>query len=160
LLYVVLELKKEIKNLKILIVGEGGEKRYLMEIVKKLKIENSVIFTGFRKDILSVIKISNIVVLTSKWEGMPNLILEGMALKKAVISTDIGGSKEIIEDGVNGFLLKYEDKKELGDKITYLYKNPEIRKKMGEEGYKIIKKRFNLFEKIKEYEKIYSSFKI
>jgi len=86
---------------------------------------------------------------------MPNLILEGMALKKAVISTDIGGSKEIIEDGVNGFLLKYGDKKELVDKITYLYKNPEIREKMGEEGYKIIKKRFNLFEKIRKYEKIY-----
>jgi len=153
LLYVVLELKKEIKNLKILIVGEGGEKRYLMEIVKKLKI--SVIFTGFRKDIFSLIKISDIVVLTSRWEGMPNLILEGMALKKAVISTDIGGCREIIKDGVNGFLLKYKDKKELIEKILFLYKNPEVRKKMGEEGYKIVKKRFNLFEKIKEYEKIY-----
>ncbi|RLG88384.1 MAG: hypothetical protein DRO16_05140 [Thermoprotei archaeon] len=160
LLSVVPELRKEIKNLKILIVGEGEEKRNLMEIVKKLNIENSVVFTGFRRDILSIIKISDIVVLTSKWEGMPNLILEGMALGKSVISTDIGGSKEIIEDGVNGFLLKYGDKKALVDKIIYLYKNPEVRKKMGEEGYKIVKKRFNLFEKIKEYEKIYSSFKI
>ncbi|OQX87041.1 MAG: hypothetical protein B6D55_04495 [Candidatus Omnitrophica bacterium 4484_70.2] len=160
LLTVVPELKNEIKNLKILIVGEGEEKRNLMEIVKKLKTENSVVFTGFRKDILSIIKISDIVVLTSKWEGMPNLILEGMALGKSVISTDIGGSKEIIENGVNGFLLKYGDKKTLVDKILYLYKNHEVRKKMGEEGYKIVKKRFNLFEKIKEYEKIYSSFKI
>jgi len=160
LLFVVPELKKEIKNLKILIVGEGEEKRYLMEIVKKLKIENSVIFTGFRKDIFSAIKISDIVVLTSKWEGMPNLILEGMALKKAVISTDVGGSKEIIEDGINGFLLKYGDKKGLVEKILFLYKNPEIRKKMGKEGHKIVKGRFNLFEKIKEYEKIYFSFKI
>lgn len=160
LLSVVPEIRKEIKNLKILIVGEGEEKRNLVEIVKKLKIENSVFFTGFRKDIFSIIKISDIVVLTSKWEGMPNLILEGMALKKAVISTDIGGSKEIIEDGVNGLLLKYGDKKAFVDKILYLYKNPEVRKKMGEEGYEIVKKRFNLFEKIKEYEKIYSSFKI
>jgi len=160
LLSVVPELIKEIKNLKVLVVEEGEERSNLMEIVEKLKIDSSVIFTGFRKDIFSVIKISDIVVLTSRWEGMPNLILEGMALKKAVISTDIGGGKEIIKDRVNGFLLKYGDKKALVDKIIHLYKNPEVRKKMGEEGYKIVKKRFNLFEKIKEYEKIYSSFKI
>ena len=104
-----------------------------MEIVKKLKTENPVVFTGFRKDILSIIKISDIVVLTSKWEGMPNLILDRIALGKSVISTDIGGGKEIIEDGVNGFLLKYGDKKALINKIFYLYKNPEVRKKMGEE---------------------------
>jgi len=160
LLSVVPELRKEIKNLKILIAGEGEEKRNLMEVVRKLRIENSVIFIGFRKNIVSIIKISDIVVLTSKWEGMPNLILEGMTLKKAVISTDVGGSKEIIKDGINGFLLKYGDKNALVDKILYLYKNPGIREKMGEEGYEIVKKKFNLFEKIKEYEKIYSSFKI
>ena len=136
LLSVVPELRKEIKNLRILIVGEREEKRNLMEIVKKLKTENPVVFTGFRKDILSIIKISDIVVLTSKWEGMPNLILDRIALGKSVISTDIGGGKEIIEDGVNGFLLKYGDKKALINKIFYLYKNPEVRKKWGKKDTK------------------------
>ena len=157
-LSIVPELKKQITNLKILIAGEGEEKENLLNITKYLKLEDNVIFTGYRRDILSIIKISDLVVLTSKWEGMPNLILEGMALKKAVISTNVGGCKEIIQNNVNGFLIEYGDKKHLIEKILFLYKNSGEREKMGESGYKIVKEKFDLIVKIKEYEKIYSSF--
>ncbi|RKY31600.1 MAG: hypothetical protein DRP67_02330 [Candidatus Omnitrophota bacterium] len=149
------ELKNKINNLKVLIVGEGEEKKNLYNIVEKLKIRDTVVFTGYRKDILSIIKISDIVVLTSKWEGMPNLILEGMGLKKPVISTDVGGCRELISDGENGFLIKYGDKRTFIEKIIFLYENPEVRRKMGENGYKRVREKFDLFKKIKEYEEIY-----
>jgi len=154
-LCVVPELKKAIKNLKVLIVGEGEEKEKLLGLVRELKVWKTVVFTGYRKDILKIIKISNLIVLTSRWEGMPNLILEGMALGKPVISTNIGGSKEIIKNGINGFLIEFGDKKDLIEKILFFYNNPKEIGKMGRNSYKIVEEKYNLKKKIKKHEKIY-----
>ncbi|MCS7180192.1 MAG: glycosyltransferase, partial [bacterium] len=154
-LYIAKEIKEEFKEVKYIIVGEGEEKSKLLKLTEKLGIKNEIIFTGYREDLPDLIKISDIVVLISLWEGMPNLIIEGMLCKKPVICTEIGGGKEIIINGENGFLVNPMNKKDIKGKIMFLLKNKEVCEKMGEKGYKYAKEKFSSEKMVKSYEDLY-----
>lgn len=95
---------KENPNLKVAIVGDGE----LMDNVKmycnKLDLNNNVEFLGFRSNPLKIVHDARCFVMTSRWEGLPMCVLEALALGTPVVSTPVGGIKEIIVDGANGFL--------------------------------------------------------
>ena len=101
------------------------------------------------------------MLLTNKkagGEGIPNAVMEYMALGKPVIATDAGGTKELVVDKVTGFLLKENNPDEIIEKILYLINNPDVAMKMGEEGKKRIVrivKEFNLDKMTKEYVELY-----
>ncbi|MCM8772865.1 MAG: glycosyltransferase [Candidatus Omnitrophica bacterium] len=154
-LYVSKRVKEEFEEVKFLIVGEGPERGKLERLIQNLGLEKDIIFTGFRQDLPKLIKISDIIVLISLWEGMPNLILEGMACKKPVICSEYGGGKEIIDDGINGFLVKPKDIEDISKKILFLLQNPEICKSMGEKNYLLVKKNFSVEKMIENYQNFY-----
>jgi len=154
-LHIAKNVKKEFSEVKFIIVGEGEEKEKLLKLTDKLDLKNDVIFTGYRDDLAELIKISDIVVLISLWEGMPNLIIEGMLCKKPVICTEIGGGREIIKDGETGFLVNPKDINEIINKILILLNNPEICKGFGEKGYNYVKEKFSLEKMVKSYEELY-----
>lgn len=156
-LFAAKKVKDRYERVKFLIIGEGREKDKLLKMTKELNLENDVIFTGYREDLPELIKISEIVVLTSLWEGMPNLILEGMICKKPVICTKFGGAKEIIKDGENGFLVEPKNVEDIAHKILFLLKNGETARDMGEKGYKFVKERFSLEKMVESYEKLYEN---
>ncbi len=136
-------------------VGDGPLRKNFENIVEKLNIKNNVIFTGYRKDILEILSLCNIIVVPSLFEGMPNIVLESMALKKPVIATDIPEMKELIIDGENGLFVPVKNSKEISEKIIYLLKNPEICKVMGEKGYNYVKEKFSIEKMVKSYEELY-----
>ncbi|MCM8805094.1 MAG: glycosyltransferase [Candidatus Omnitrophica bacterium] len=154
-LYVAKKVKERFSYVKFFIVGEGEEEERLKKLAENLNIKDSVIFTGYRNDLPELIKISDIVVLISLWEGMPNLIIEGMICKKPVICTKIGGGKEIIKDGENGFLVDPDDEEVIKEKILFLLKNDEKCKIMGEKGYNFAKKTFSLKNMVENYQNLY-----
>jgi glycosyltransferase involved in cell wall biosynthesis len=146
---------KECMETRFVISGEGSEEDKLLELAKKLGVDKKVIFAGYRRDLPELIKISSIVVLPSLWEGMPNLLLEAMALKKPVIATDIGGSREIVRDAENGFLVPIRDSEKLAEKMVYLLKNNGLCRTMGDRGYGMVKEKFSADSMVKGYEELY-----
>jgi glycosyltransferase involved in cell wall biosynthesis len=136
-------------------IGNGPLRKNFEKIVDNLNIKNNVVFTGYRKDILELLFLCNIIVIPSLFEGMPNIILEAMSLKKAIIATDIPEIKELIIDGFNGLLVPVKNSEKISEKIIYLLKNPEICKKMGENGYSLVKKNFSIEKMVKSYEELY-----
>ena len=90
------------------------------------------------------------------FDSFPTINLEAFACKKPVIATCFGGSKEIIEDDVNGYIVNPYNIKNLARKITDLLQNPDKAKNFGESGYKKILKEFTLG---KNYEKTFSYYK-
>lgn len=154
-LFIAKKIRKGFGNIKFLIVGEGEEKEELEKLTENLNMKDCVIFTGYRSDLPKLLKLSDIVVLISLWEGMPNLIIEGMLCKKPVICTKIGGGKEIIKDGENGFLVDPKDEKEIVEKILFLLKNEEKCKIMGEKGYNYAKRIFSLDKMVENYQNLY-----
>ena len=91
----------------LLIYGEGEPKDDLVSLAKTLNIDEVVKFMGFSSDMKNVYKEAKLLVMTSDYEGMPNVMLEALASSLPVISTDCpcGGPKMMIKDGINGYLV-------------------------------------------------------
>jgi len=122
-------------------VGDGKR----IDIIKKI-VDNRVgiIFTGRIEDVESVVNIFDVGVLSTYTEGISNSIMEYMALGKPVIATNGGGTKEIVIDGVTGFLMPEKSPSILEEKILYLINNRALRESMGYEGKKQIQEKFNI----------------
>jgi glycosyltransferase involved in cell wall biosynthesis len=140
----------------------GGEKfpggiGELEKLASQLGIRNKVIFTGFRNDALRIMASFDIFVLPSVWEGFGIVLLEAMASGKPVIGTAVGGILEIIEDGVNGYLVEPRNPQQIADRIIYLIKNEALRNRMGDRGKQMVKDRFDIRDMVKAVENIYIS---
>lgn len=109
------EVLKEWPNEILRIYGEGVLKEELVQLTQKLRIEDSVEFMGFSTDMIEAYQSAKFLVMTSDYEGMPNVMLEALASSVPVISTDCpcGGPKMIIKDGENGLLVPVGDVREM-----------------------------------------------
>lgn len=137
---------------KLVIVG-GDAKRMnlsndLRELIHKLGAENSVFLEGEQMNIEPYYNKSKIFAFTSSSEGFPNVIGEAMSAALPIISYECSGAMDMIEDGVNGFLIPFNDKSLFKDKLLSLMIDEDIRKSMGESSSLNIN-RFNT-EKISE----------
>ena len=114
-------------------------------------IQSHFKFLGRRSDVESLVNIMDIGDLSTFTEGISNSILEYMALAKPVIATDGGGTSEIVEDGVTGFLIGQGHAPELADKMELLLNNNELRQKMGMAGKEKIENKFLLSNMVQTY---------
>jgi glycosyltransferase involved in cell wall biosynthesis len=109
-------------NAKLFLLGKG-EADYLAKIKKEIKglaIEDVVSFVGYRNDVSTFLLQSDLVLLYSKREGLPNVIIEAMGTGSLILATSVGGIPEIINDGVNGFLVPFGDVMMASNKIRYV----------------------------------------
>jgi len=121
---------------KLIIVGKGSEYKFLQNYINNNGLNANVKLFGYTDNPFSLIKSSNIVLLTSKFEGLPNILLEAQYLKKYIISTDCPtGPNEILSNGNYGTLIKIGDYKELAKKINNYYKQKKLINKMILKGY-------------------------
>ncbi len=124
-------------NPKLIIIGKGAEYHKLKSYIQKNYLTARIKLFGYTKNPFPIIKASDIVVLTSKFEGLPNILLEAQYLKKYIISTDCPtGPKEILMNGEYGTLINVGDYKNLADQINLYYKNKKSLKKKINKGYK------------------------
>ncbi len=151
------------KAIKFIIVGDakGGDEDYLIklkDLVKSKNLEKSIIFTGWIDDVKSAIANFDVLIhpSTSFPEGLPRIILEAMVMQKPVIATDICGSREIVKDGENGFLVSVNDLNALCERIIYFFKNKEEKVRMGKQGIETIKQKFEIRKITKNCEDIYA----
>jgi glycosyltransferase involved in cell wall biosynthesis len=136
-------------------LGTGELLNEYQTFVHKSGLMDNVIFINGVTEVEPFIKIFNIAVLTSFSEGISNSIMEYCALGKPVIATDVGGTKEIITDKVNGFLVPPKSPERLAEKIIYLIDNPALRDSMGLIGKELIEKKFSLYKMVNEYQSLY-----
>jgi len=105
-------------NVFLTIVGDGELRNYLIRLSNDLNIQNSVNFVGFQNNPYPYIKYSDLYVLSSRWEGFPNTLLEAITLNKKVVSTNCkSGTFEILNDYENGIIVKTDDPVSLAEGI-------------------------------------------
>ncbi|MBW2978001.1 glycosyltransferase [Candidatus Woesearchaeota archaeon] len=138
-----------------LIIGKGKEERTLKNLVKSLNIQDKVSFLGAQLDTAELLKIMDLFVLPTLYEGMSNAILEAMAAKCSIITTDIAENRELIKDGKEGLLVKQKNHVDLANAINYLIDNKKIRQKFGENAYKKVKEDFSIKKTIEKYKGLY-----
>lgn len=142
------------------IVG-GGQKglTYLSQIVKENELNNQVIFTGFINNISELMRTSSIFVLSSRYEGLPMVLLEAMSQGMACIAYDCKtGPSDIITNNINGILLEDQNKMEMVKGLNNLISNKKLRFSLGEEGIKSLD-RYNIDTITDEYLSIFNSMK-
>jgi len=146
---------KQIAKIKFLIVGEGPLKNRLKEKRKKLRIEDKIIFTGFKSDIKEILSSIDILVMPSLREGFPMVTLEAMAMAKPIVATDIDGIREQIDHDENGLLIPPEDPEAIADAIIFLFNNKEKSEQLGFAAKKKAEEKFSVEEMIKKTKGVY-----
>lgn len=154
------ELKSEGLGFRALLVGDGPLHGELERLVQKLELEKQVLFLGFkdREDIPEILAITDFLVLSSLWEGLPTAIIEAMAAGCPVVATAVGGSPELIIEGQTGFLVRPRDSRALAQKMRLLLEDPKLCKNMGKAGAERAKEYFSLERMVREYESLYKRF--
>lgn len=110
---------------------------------------------GFKKDIFSVIKNSDIVVLPSYREGLPKSLIEACAVGRPIVTTDVEGCRECVIEGYNGYLVPAKNIETLSEKMEDLINDPEKRTRMGLNGRILAEKNFSIDSVIREHLRIY-----
>jgi len=146
----IISIMPELQNRTLTILGEGVELKNLKRFAKSLNVENRIKFLGFQSNPYKYMKRANILVLTSKYEGFPNVILEANACGIPVVAYNCaGGTGEIIKEGINGFLVKCGDrellKKTIEKNFIHNFKSDKIQN--------LIKNKYSIQKIIKLYEK-------
>ena len=129
---------------KFVLVGDGPLRSELQKEVADLKLEEHVVFTGFREDVLQIVSILDVFVLCSNSETFPLALIEAMALKKPVIATNVGGIPEIIDHMINGWLCPSGDEIFLANSITHLITHEEKARELGNRAYEKVVTTFAL----------------
>ncbi len=123
------------------IYGEGKEKENLQKFVKELKLEDKVFFKGHEKDLSKIFKDASLMLFPSKRESFGLVIIEAFSFGVPVIGySTVFGVDDLIQDGVNGYIVPQGDQKELYKKSLELLKDIEKREKFGQNGYEFSKK--------------------
>lgn len=128
--------------LRLVIIGEGPEKKILEAMVKNMGLERKVYLVGkkSKEEMAVYFAAADMFILNSGYEGFSHQILEAMAAGVPVIASAVGGNKEVINQGKNGFLVKYNDEFNLIEAIKGMHQSPEFREEFAVEGRKTVEK--------------------
>ena len=130
---------------------------YLRNEAKRLKLDGSVVFTGFRSDVIRFFQEADIVVHGSlEPDPFPTVLLEAMACRKPVVASDAGGPREIVEHGVTGLLVPPGKPEAQAEAIIHLIKDPSSRIRMGEAGGVRVLERFHVSRMSSQFESLYA----
>ncbi|PKL68789.1 MAG: glycosyltransferase family 1 protein [Methanobacteriales archaeon HGW-Methanobacteriales-1] len=158
LLKVVKSLKKEISDINLLIVGNGVEKENLISMTKEYDLRDNIQFLDNLdyNELMGEMKKSNVLVLPSTREGFGMVLAEANACGIPVVAYASGGVIEVVENGVNGYLVEPFDLEKLEVVIDSILKNPLKRNNLGENGRKIVEKSFIWDKIVKDILNIYN----
>jgi glycosyltransferase involved in cell wall biosynthesis len=148
-------LREDVPSAKLLLAGDGALRERLETLAQSLGLDSSVQFLGFRTDVDHLLDACDVFVLSSLWEGMPLALLEAMAAEKAVIATDIMGTREAIRHGETGVLVPPRDPHALAAAIEELVKNREKASAMARRAREEIENRFSLERHFQELQGLY-----
>ena len=132
--------KRQFPNVKYIVCGTGKLENKMKSLVRKLNLEDSVIFAGYRKDINKIMQISDLMLLLSKQEGLTMAIMEAMYYSLPVVTSNVRGNRDLIDDSLGGKLVNYKNIGEVASSVLEILDNEDLKQKMGEYNHIKVKK--------------------
>ena len=146
------------KNLKLSIIGEGGEFSKIESAIHDLNLENQVQLLGKidNNKISQFLLTADIFIQASDYEGLPHSVLEAINYEVPILSTETGGCKDLLNDGERGFIIPMPpDKKVIAENISFIIENKAEATKRADEAKSFINKKHNFLEQANQYMKIF-----
>lgn len=147
--------RREVPQARFVVAGGGPLTERLEDMVRNLKLEDSVTLLGERRDALDILAAADLFVLPSLWEGLPYVLVEAAALGKPIVATDIDGVREVISSGANGLLVRPKDPAALASALIFLLKDMAFAGGLGEAARSGIPPRFAVETMVRETEALY-----
>jgi glycosyltransferase involved in cell wall biosynthesis len=139
------------------IVGDGPQRRHLDELMRTLSYRDRIILLGHREDIPEIMASLDVIVHPSyAGEGIPQSLLQALAMKRPVIASDAGAIKEIITDNSTGFLIKPENPSQIAEMVIALYQRPDLREKFGGTGRMLVVEKHSIEQMLNKIEALYN----
>tara|TARA_R110000823_G_scaffold210224_14_gene340608 strand:+ start:48751 stop:49869 length:1119 start_codon:yes stop_codon:yes gene_type:complete len=142
-------------RLRVLIVGDGPLRAELEALSSELGLTEKVWLTGDRQDVPDLLQLLDLFVLPSLGEGISNTVLEAMASGLPVIATDVGGNRELVEDGVNGALVPAGDVAALSRALRALLNDDGERRRRGDNAQDFVHSHFDWAVTVAQYVRVY-----
>jgi glycosyltransferase involved in cell wall biosynthesis len=141
----------------LLLVGRGSLQAETEVLVRELGLNGVVRFLGVRDDVPEVMSAADGYVMSSAWEGMPMVLLEAAAAGLPIVATRVGGNQEVVQEGINGFLVAPRDPEALASAMSRLASLPELeRLSMGAQGRELVRTHYALNLVAERWEDLYT----
>ena len=149
--------KLHVPKARFVVVGDGknDELEKVKETAKEFGLSQDVCFTGHRNDLLNIYSSLDLFLMTSTQEGLPNSILEAMAMEVPVVSTVVAGVTELVVDGKTGYLCEIGDSTSLSKRVIELLENGNQRDQFAQAGRTRVTESFSFADRIKKLENLY-----
>ena len=148
-------IRDELPAARFLIVGDGALRTELTAQAAALGLSEAVIFTGLRSDIPAVLAALDLLVFSSQWEGLPVTLLEGMAARKAIVSTAVGGVPGVVKDGESALLVPPADAQALAQACLRVLREPALKDCLGAAAFERVRARYSLEAMLKRTTDLY-----
>ena len=146
---------KEIPETIFAFAGTGPLAETCQAEAARLDIAERVRWLGWLDDIRPLLARMDVMALTSKWEGMPNVLLEAMACRKPVVATEVGGCPEIVVHGKTGFLVPWNDPQAFADRLVRLLSSDPLRTDFGTAARDRVEQKFSIQSMVEANERLY-----
>lgn len=143
------------ENARLLLVGDGVQRREFEVLAGNLGVANRVIFTGHSNDVPGLLSSMDVVVLPSLWEGQPLAVLEAWAMEKPVVATRVKGTASLVDDGGTGVLVPACDPAAIASAVSDLLADPGRARRLGQAGRRVVQERFDLEKTTREIAVLY-----
>lgn len=157
LIEAVRELSLTHKNFKVLLIGVGEMENEIRHLVTKYNLSDWIIFYGQSLEVHQILQVFDCFVLPSLWEGMPLAILEAMATGLPVIATDVAGTREVLQNEINGLLIPSKDSTAITRGLIRLIDDVSFRKQLGDSALNFVRQNYSVVANIDSYLKLYEN---
>ena len=142
-------------SLRVLLVGDGSLRDELAGEINRCGLGDHVVLTGYRRDVYDILRISDLVVLPSLWEGLPLTAIEAGALGKPILATSVDGTPEVVLHGETGWLVPAANSAELAKAMCHLLGDPDLRRRLGERAREYVVQHYSFSRVVAETEQLY-----
>ncbi len=136
--------------------GDGPLRESLQRQIRSLGLESCFILGGFRHDLDTLLPCCDLFTLPSHTEGLPNVVLEALAAGVPTVATSVGGTPEVLEDGINGYLVPAGDPISLASRLSQLLANASLRNQMAVAGRERVRQSFSFKAQADAYLRLFS----
>ncbi len=128
------QIRSEMPRAEFVVVGDGPLKAALQTQAQALGLSSAVNFVGSQRDMPAVYNALNVLVFSSRWEGLPVALLEGLAVGLPVVATRVGGVPTVIQEGASGFLVPVDDDALIAARCLQIFRAPDMAAQFGAAG--------------------------
>ena len=148
---------KQVPTAQFVGVGAGEQLDFLKAEVKRRGLSGQVHFPGFRADIAEVLACLDVAVLTSLWEGLPRALVQAAACSVPAVTFEVEGAREVVKDGVNGYVVPSKDVEQLADRVISLLAHPDRARAMGIAGSGLVHDAWTIESMVRDITTVYEA---